>query len=807
MGFWILVGRGSRANIPRPASATPRPPRPPRDRAVHATPPLGGPQTSGPPHASCRVQPLGPDGASIPRAIVRPVRALITILLVAAPSFAGAGPLRAQLFDGDDAPRIERVEIRGIRGINMGELRSSLVTQPTRCRSLFLQPFCWVSQSSTFVDRHHLDADELPRDELRIRVHLWRRGWRQATVATDVRERGDGVAVTFSVDQGPETRLQQVSVDQTEPILSERELERAGLPRPGERVDVIAFDTARTRLLTRLGQRGYTDATVRDTILISDSVTALARIDITPGRRTTIGAISIAGNEEVTESTIRNALPLEEGQIHRLGSVAEAQRALYLTGMFHQAIVRVPEQPDSAKEVEVVVEEAPFRLVQTGVGLTSADYVQVQGQFTRFNWRGGGRRLDVSATVGRLLSDQLDGVFPFRDVNTTPLPGASNDAFTRPTWQANVQLLQPAFPAAGSSAGLGFFSHRRVEPGVVVDRGYGATLTLTRNLASRAPISLQYQYELNRVLAGDIYFCVSYGVCDRPTIGALQGQRSLSPLVLSGFVDRVDDALVRESGYSLRFALEHASRGTLSDFRYDRADAEFTRNIRIAGGTLAGRVHAGWVRAPELEGEAATAGLRLHPTKRFYAGGARSTRGFGENQLGPRILTIPPTRLLESPDDGGAGCSAASITDRSCDASAISSDAFTPRPVGGTRVIQGGIEFRRPIWRELVGAVFVDAARVDDPAIESLADARSAVTPGFGVRYRSPIGPVRVDLGFRPSETEALTVLTEVEDEDGVVRLVRLDTPKEFDPGEGQSGFLSALTRRVTLHLSIGESF
>ena len=527
-------------------------------------------------------------GVPNPRAIVTVVRAVIIIVVLALASGPGAGSLRAQLFGGEDAPRIERVEIRGIRGIDMGELRSSLVTQPTRCRSLFLRPFCWVSQSSTFVDRHYLDGDELPRDELRIRVHLWRRGWRHATVATDVREHDDGVAVTFAVDQGPETRLQAVSVEQTDSILSESELRRAGLPSPGDRVNVITLDTARARLVTRLGERGYTDATVRDTVLLADSITALARIRIDPGTRTTIGTISITGNEEVTESTIREALTIREGQIHRLGTIAEAQRALYLTGMFDQAIVRVPEQADSAKAVEVVVDEAPFRLLQTGVGLTSADYVQVQGQLTRFNWMGDGRRLDVSGTVGRLLADQLDGVFPFREVNTTPLPGTSADAFTRPTWQASVQVLQPAFPAAGSSAGLGFFSHRRVEPGVVVDRGYGGTVTLTRNIAPRAPVSLLYRYELNRVQAGDIYFCVSYGVCDQPTIAIMQEQRSLSPLILSGFVDRMDDALVRESGYSIRFALEHASRATISSSSSSRAStAAEPRSRRLPASSAA----------------------------------------------------------------------------------------------------------------------------------------------------------------------------------------------------------------------------
>src|SRR5690606_3418356 len=100
------------------------------------------------------------------------------------------------------------------------------------------------------------------------------------------------------------------------------------------------------------------------------------------------------------------------------------------------------------------------------------------------------------------------------------------------------------------------------------------------------------------------------------------------------------------------------------------------------------------------------------PTKRFYAGGARSTRGFGENQLGPRILTIGPEKLVQGDGETAAPCTMADVIARSCDPGAILSSEFTPRPIGGTRLLEVGIEYRQPIWGPLVGAVFVDAARV-----------------------------------------------------------------------------------------------
>lgn len=743
------------------------------------------------------------------------LRTASLLLACAASALLRAGPLAAQASgdpDDDDTPRVQRVEIRGVRGVNLTELREGLATQATRCRSIFLKPFCWVTRAGAFVEKHDLDPAELPRDELRIRVFLWRRGWRHSTVATTVTPRGSGVAVTFQVDQGPATRVRSLVVNQAAPVLGSRQIRAAALPDTGDPLNVLQLDSARTRLLLALWERGYGDATARDTALLVDSVGAAVEVMLDPGRRTTIERIEVEGNERVTDRTVRDALPIREGQLYRPARVEEAQRALYLTGMFRQALISVPATPDTAKTVAVAVQEAPFRQVRAQVGLTTVDYVQTQAQFTHYDWLGGGRRLDLTGVVGRLLASQLDGASVFRDDEPSGLAGVDEAAFLRPTWQASAQVTQPAFPAAGNSLALGVFARRRVEPSVVVDRGFGANVTYTRSLADRAPLSLVYRYELNTVLAGDVYFCVNFGVCDAPTVQALQGRQSLSPLAISGFVERVDDALVRTSGYTARLGLEHASGLTASDFRYNRAEADLTRDLPFAGGTLAGRVHAGWVRG--LSGTAEAVGVEgmeggtiLHPTTRFYAGGARSVRGYAENQLGPRILTIDPQLLLAAPDDTAAApCTAASVASGACDPNPVPSSEFQPRPVGGTRLVEASIEYRRPVWGNFVGAVFVDAARVDDPAQKGLAEARSAVTPGFGVRYRSPIGPVRVDLGIRPSVREELTVVTQVT-EDGINRLVRLDAKKRYDPMEDGGGFLRRLSNRLTLHLSIGESF
>jgi outer membrane protein assembly factor BamA len=399
------------------------------------------------------------------------LRTALASLTLAASISGMMGPLAAQssILEAE-SPRVAAVEIRGVRGVSMGELRRGLVTQPSRCRSIFFKPICLITEASFFMERHDLDRAAIPQDELRIRVHLWRRGWRHATVATRIEPSGNDVRVIFDVNQGAPTIVRAVEVRQATPVLGRRQIRGALLPDTGQPLNVLEMDTVQVRLLDALWRRGYGDATVRDTVRLLDSLSALVVVEIEPRRRTTVGEIVVEGNERVTEQTIQEAMPLREGGLYRPGQRAESQRALFLTGMFQQALVDVPEQADTAKTVLVSVREAPFRMLRARVGFTTVDFLQTQAQFSQFNWLGGGRRLDLTGVLGRLLANQLEGNFPFQADPPASASGAPEEAFLRPTWQASAQVTQPSFPAAGNSFGIGVFTHRRVEPAVVVDR-------------------------------------------------------------------------------------------------------------------------------------------------------------------------------------------------------------------------------------------------------------------------------------------------------------------------------------------------
>ena len=194
-------------------------------------------------------------------------------------------------------------------------------------------------------------------------------------------------------------------------------------------------------------------------------------------------------------------------------------------------------------------------------------------------------------------------------------------------------------------------------------------------------------------------------------------------------------------------------------------------------------MRGGWVDA--LPGTNAAVGIGrdatdggevLHPRKRFYAGGAQSVRGFGENQLGPRVLTVSPDDIRGRRDTTIAGQKSdvyacpeptALATCFAQRRDQIDDDRFIPRPLGGTTLVEGNVELRVPIFGQLWGAVFLDGAMLGERTLRDLASGTSAVTPGFGVRYLSPVGPVRVDVGIRPSLVERLPVVTQVEDSTG----------------------------------------
>jgi outer membrane protein assembly factor BamA len=676
-----------------------------------------------------------------------------------------------------------------------------------------------VSRSPTLWDRKYLDEDEFRRDVLRVLVFYWRRGYREAQVDTAVTRLAEGrVRVTFDIREGPPTVIAALRVDYDSTMFSQRRIQKMAILRAGDPLNLVMLDTMRLGYQVALWDRGYADAQV-DTII---SVNAKERragviLKLTPNWPTKVGTIIVRGNNQVDARTIGNSILLQTGKPFRYRDLAESQRNLYESNLFRMATFTVPPRPDSIKNVEIEVRETQMREARTAGGFNNIDFLQADGRFTNYNTFGGARRFDLTGIIGNIGSGSLSGRFPFREAQRDFL---NNRPFTVPTWQVSADLRQPAWLRKPENAlAVGAFAHRRAAPAVYIDRGYGGQVAFTRSLAPRASASSAYRFEVTRVEAGDVYFCVNYGVCDVNTVGSLRRNQRLSPLQLSASIDRSDIPFSPTKGYIARVDLEHASSMTVSDYRFNRIFAEGSAYTHFRypsrdprAPVLAGNVRLGYVRA--LASGPSAGGLELlHPRKRFYAGGSHSVRGYDENQLGPRILTVPPTELA------AAGCDTSSLfTSRTCVnggtdvVAGLDAKHFTPRPTGGTSLFEASIEYRVPFRKKMEWAAFIDAGRVGGSVLRDsvLGDivlpGKTALTPGVGFRYKSPVGPVRVDMGFNPKRAEQLRVVTTARDPSGREKLVTLEEPREIVSGGTARGFWG-LFNRVVLHLSIGQAY
>jgi outer membrane protein assembly factor BamA len=756
--------------------------------------------------------------------------------------------------DQTERPEVRALTLSGVRSVDRDELSQSIATTASRCKSILLQAFCPITHSDRVWQKHYLDRTELRRDVLRIRVFYWKRGFRDAQVDTVVAKRGsDQVAVTFKIVEGRPTLTRNIRVTQTDSVFTDAQVRKLVELEAGKPFNLLALDSTVLHIRDVLQDRGYAEVRVDTSTQVDTAAhVADATITINPRRLTYVGALTIEGNKNVSDRTIRNSLSFRSGDLFKRNLLSDSQRRLYQSGLFQRASITarrssdtgatrldarardslretlsdrerdslraafLARPADTSRTIEVTVSEAPQRITRVSGGFNTFDFIQVDGRFTHNNFYGGARQLNVVATLGNLFANslngsQIGGVIGFQDV-TDDISDASQ--FLRPTYQGSIDFTQPWLGSPKNSAGIGVFAYRRQAPAVFVERGEGANVSFTREVAQRVPVSLSYRFEFTGILAGDLYFCVNYGVCDPQTVAALRARQRLSPVALTANFNRQNDPLAPSRGYLAQLRVEHASAFTGSTFRYNSVYAEGSAYRPIGSrSVLAAHTRIGFVRALSSTRLATGSGEDisgdiLHPRTRLYAGGARSVRGVGENQLGPRVLTLPPSKIeaicgANLSPEAVANCD---LTRTDTAGGKLADRDFTPRPLGGRALLEGSVEYRFPIWRNLYGATFIDGALLGQGSLESATKGAGAVTPGVGVRYRSAVGPIRIDLGLNPTLPEDLPVITQVTGPDGQLRILQLNDKWRYNPTKGAAGITGVL-RRLTLHLSIGEAY
>ncbi len=724
---------------------------------------------------------------------------------------------RAQTSVRDTLPIVRKIEVEGNAAFSDKEIRRSIATTASGCKSVFLSPLCWL-QLKAFKRTSRLDPRELRTDVARIRVFYFRRGYRSTRVDTSLVRSGEHIDVTFIIDEGEPVILRSVEVQGLEGVEGADGIVSDVTLEPGQPFSELDLTVSRGQIERDLGNRGYADAVVllHASRPSSDSMGAHVALEAVPGPRYTIGAIDVDGMVDLDEDDVKRMLSFRSGDVYNLGEIVRSQRNLYSMAVFDYVDVQaLPSSSDTVVDVRIQVNEAKLRGFQFGAGISTTECITLQAGWANRNFLGATRKLEVNALLSNIATNRQARQFPCTQAGV-PADAEVVDAavFNRVNWLLRVDFRQPWFLGTQNWLHLGVFTERRSLPGVFATTSYGGDIRFSREISLGTALTGSYRPSLNTLEEGsaDFLFCANFLICDPADIAALEEPRWLSPITFTFAQARIDDVLNPNSGYRLTLEAETASRYTGSEWAYYRAQGEVAwYHLLGQRAVLALRLRGGLLRpvGSGIEGVDLTAGSEAltNPLKRQYAGGAYTVRGYNENLLGPKVLltdsasiplcagnpVTPENTLVCNPNESG-----------------LESDKAIPRAVGGLNSMVANAEVRVPLgsnsWRAVV---FVDLGRVWNSGGEVPEAERFAWSPGFGIRYISPVGPLRLDIGFNTaSGAEPLPVVTEVQDETGQSNIVQLGNannqaiPFRYDPFAGKSVF-----SRMVLHFSIGHAF
>jgi outer membrane protein assembly factor BamA len=697
-------------------------------------------------------------------------------------------------------------------------LENAIITRETECRSPVLLPFCWAGADFS-QDPYFLSPREFSGDQRRLRLFYYQRGYRETVIdTTALRPTRGEVEIIFRIQEGDPVRIVGLDFRGVEELPDSSFLEELPL-HVGDPLNALSLEATRDTLIERLSDRGYAHADVLLNYSIPGDSPLEARVvfDLYPGPATRIGPISVVGNVTVSEAVVRRMLPVSEGVPFSQKDIFDGQRNLYNLEIFTFAEISpvLDHVPDSIIPLMVRVAEGDVHRVRAGAGFSTSDCINTEASWASRNFLGGARRLQFTGRVSKILAEIFEqslcpeaGTGPYGDLN----------------WLVSADFTQPWLFSPRNALSASLFGAHVSVPDVFVREALGLNLGLTRTLSISTTVTFFIRPQLSTLDAAEFFFCSNYLLCTPEDIAVVEGANRISPVGLRLSQDRRNQALSPTRGHALILDLEHAADWTGSDFRYMKV---------IGEGSWYTQGRSGWVFAARLRGGiVAPGGFRglsnsesadeiVHPEKRFFAGGSNSVRGFAQNRLGPQVLQLEEVEDLLEPWKGGpALCSPEAIMDLSCDAGKLSDGAFLPRPSGGASLLEGSLEFRfpfsSPLWE---GATFLDFGQVwAEPLGVNLSDLE--FTPGFGIRYMSPIGPIRVDLAYRFGSGDRLRVVTsQIEPYDplqhnpdhrllkGSIDFVKSDDLALLSPLVSYGASDPWSIQRFQLHLTIGQAF
>jgi len=705
------------------------------------------------------------------------LRALAALLLVAL-SAAAPLPLAAQ----QEPQRVVRdLSFEGNHALDDYTLRTAISTSSS---SWFARAF--LIRYFGLGEKRYFNELEFRRDVIRLLLLYRQSGYMNVVVDTLVRREDRDVYVTFRIYEGDPVRLTKLEITGFDSIGSVADLKRSLPLQVGDPFNRFLFQASADTIVSRLRNHGYPFGDVLRSFDVDVAgLTAQATLEAVPGPRMRIGEVVITGADQVDSATVRRMLSLKPNDWFRQDQLYRTQRDLYGLGMFRSVNVALadtvaPRAGDSTVRVVVRVIEAPRRRIRLGAGYGSIDCFRLQAGWTAYDFIGGARSLDLTGQLSKIgVGVPTNAGFErnvCRFLDGDPTSDTAN-------FNATVTLRQPAFLSPRHAASFAVFAERRSEFKVYTRQAVGANLAVTLNARRNIPVALGYSYSVGRTTADPAVLCLVYLLCNVSDQTFLTNRRRFGAVTVSGVRDQTNSVLDPTAGSLVTGSLTHSSRlvGSDSLYEFNRGQLQIARYYPLGRrGAFAWRVLGGTIlpaRKISLKGQS----LRfVPPDQRFYGGGPNSVRGYARNELGPRVY------VTDSIEVNGSD-----TTYRNLRAS----------PTGGNAVFIGNAELRfaTPLFPDRMRvALFVDVGQVweRDDTLSAISGVR--VTPGLGLRFVTPLGPVRLDAAYNGHAAEPGPLFLQ----NNADRSLSLVPDVTIRPGLPR-GFW----RRVVVQFAVGQAF
>lgn len=636
---------------------------------------------------------------------------------------------------------VDAVSVVGAEQVSGSDVEEKIATTPS--------PKFFGLFRGLVYDYEIFDRLTLQRDLARVERYYHARGFYDAHArAGRVIKKSNGhVEVEIVVDEGPPTlvrRVQLRGLDELPKDVQDRVQRRASRVLPeGDRFEEGKLGDAETELTRFLNDRGYAHASVqRDAVVDVVHHTADIMLRADPGPKAVFGKVKIEGLGALPDAPVRRALDIKEGAPYSVSDLDDARQAALDLGVFASVDV-IPDLADSDKVATVVpvtvrVEPAKLHELTLGGGLEfdpiKTDVHGVVG-WQDHNFLGGMRQFSVKFKPGIVL-------YPLR-VNNWVAPEK-----VLPEFKLQTEFRQPGFIEARTNA--------FVRPELNL---FPVLLPNTVNQADRVLGYLEFRGAtgVDRQL-WKLYTSLAYNVqIEDPFYykgSAPPGDDLRTLLIAFPELDTkfwfVNDRIRPHKGITIGNTLQIAGGafgGKPQDVRvqpdvrgYIPLGKKVTFAARAALGFLFPANYGDSVRNPDAfpndpAGEnAKTNDLQIMLFRGLFAGGPNSNRGYPLRAIGPH-QTVPFESI------GG-------ISTAACVAMAAQNSNECLVPVGGFTSWEASIEVRIPVGGPVSIAVFTDAADVS-PHLANIRLSHPHLSSGLGARYDTPVGPIRLDIGYR----------------------------------------------------------